>query len=207
VPLTFDDIRVVRGLPGFGWFPNAIFHERDAPQKKYAVDFWLESKDGKLKLVAERIHKDPQPDGKTWMTITRAPLPWWWLPTIERASAVAGIQAWQVMGAVHRHIVTASSDGAFAATDANGLPLSLELIDVVQPVARSKEDGGYFACALFRKIGSDAGFYSVDFTLDQKTGSVSAGGVKQIEIPLAKDGKTAPLPPCHFEGAAFAVVD
>jgi hypothetical protein len=103
--------------------------------------------------------------------------------------------------------VTASSDGAFATTDANGLPLSLELIDVVQPVARSKEHGGYFACALFRKIGSDAGFYSVDFTLDQKTGSVSAGGVKQIEIPLAKVGKTAPLPPCHFEGAAFAVVD
>lgn len=205
--LVFEDIRVVRGLQGFGWFPDAIFHDRAAPQKKYAVDFWLQPDAGKLKLMDVRIHKDPQPDGASWMMITRAPLAWWWLPTLERASAVAGVQAWQVMGAAHQHIVNSRTDGVFKLSDASGQTIELELVDVVQPVVRSKEDGGYFACAAFRKIGGEAGLYAVDFKFDQKTGSVSAGGIAQHENPLADNGKAAPLPRCRFAGAAFEVVD
>ena len=102
--LEFDSVRVVRGLAGFGWFPDVIFREKGAPQKKYAVDFWLKPDGDELKLVDARVHKDPQPDGQAWMMITRAPLLWWWLPTLERKSATSGIEAWQVMGATHAYI-------------------------------------------------------------------------------------------------------
>jgi hypothetical protein len=97
--LVYDGIRIVRGLPHFGWFPNVNFHDALEPKKKYALDFWLVPDGARLKLVTMRVHKAPQPEGTAWMSITRAPLPWWWLPTIERASAVAGMQAWQVMAA------------------------------------------------------------------------------------------------------------
>lgn len=207
VPLVLDQVRMVRGMEGYGWFPNVYFHEKDAPEKKYAVDFWLKPDGGELKLMEMRIHKDPQPDGASWMMITRAPLAWWWLPTLERASAVAGMQAWQVMGAVHQHIANVRTDGVFKLADESGQVVSLELVDVVQPVVRSKKDSGYFACAEFRKIGGNAGFHAVDLKLDQKTGSVRAGGLTQHEIPLAKDGNAAPLPNCRFEGAALEVVD
>ena len=39
--LVFDEIKIVRGMEGYGWFPNVIFHDKDEPKKKYAIDFWF----------------------------------------------------------------------------------------------------------------------------------------------------------------------
>ena len=39
--LVLDDVRLVRGLPVYGWFPNVVFHAKADPAKKYALDFWL----------------------------------------------------------------------------------------------------------------------------------------------------------------------
>ena len=39
--LVLDDVRLVRGLPVYGWFPNVEFHDKATPEKKYALDFWL----------------------------------------------------------------------------------------------------------------------------------------------------------------------
>ena len=133
--LVLDDVRVVRGLPVFGWFPNVVFHDQDVPAKKYALDFWLKPDGDRLKLMDIRIHKAPQPDGSSWMSITRAPLPWWWLPTIERVSAVVGLQAWQVMGAIHTHIADATKDEAVDLADASGKP-------TVAAARRSSAAGG-----------------------------------------------------------------
>jgi hypothetical protein len=205
--LVFDGVRVVRGLKDYGWFPDVIFRDSQMPLKKYAVDFWLKPDGDRLKLMDVHVHKEPRPDGNSWMMITRAPLAWWWLPTLERSSAVVGIEAWQVMGAIHEHIVGARKDGAFALPDADGKPLPLELVEIYQPVGRLNEDGRYFACVEFRKIGSRTAFYAVDFRLDPKTGSVEVGSVSPHENPLADDGKAASEPRCRFEGLAFEVVE
>src|SRR5262249_2663519 len=37
--LVFDQIKNVRGMQGYGWFPNVIFHDKDEPKKQYAIDF------------------------------------------------------------------------------------------------------------------------------------------------------------------------
>ena len=53
-------MRVVRGLQGFGWFPNVIFHDRAITAKKYVLDFWLKPHNDRLKLVASACTKRPR---------------------------------------------------------------------------------------------------------------------------------------------------
>jgi len=205
--LKRDDVRVVRGLPGYGWFPNVNFHDAADPRKKYALDFWLKPDGERLKFVATRIHKAPQPDGQAWMSITRAPLPWWWLPTIERASAVAGVPAWQVMGTIHARIVEGQQDAATVLHEPEGTDLRLQLVDIEQPVGRSKADGRYFACALFRKFGNDGSFYSIAYWLDAKTKLVTAGHIKVMNDGRGGKEKAAAEPQCDVGGIAYDVVD
>ncbi|MGC1712549.1 MAG: hypothetical protein WA717_13310 [Methyloceanibacter sp.] len=33
--LMFEQIKIVRGMEGYGWFANTIFHDRDEPKKQY----------------------------------------------------------------------------------------------------------------------------------------------------------------------------
>jgi hypothetical protein len=205
--LVFDNIRVVRGLQGFGWFPDVVFHDKDAPKKKYAVDFWLKPDGNELRLMDARVHKDAKPDGTSWMMITRSPLLWWWLPTLKRASAVTGVQAWQVMGAIHTHIVESQQGGAYPLAIADGKAVPAELVAIYQPVGRSKEDGRYFACAKLRNIGVAPAFYAVDFWLDQDAGSVTVGTAHPFENPRADGGEAASEPHCRFEDLAFDVVE
>jgi len=208
--LVFDGVRVVRGLPGYGWFPNVNFHDAKTPAKKYALDFWLlpDDDDGALKPIDVRIHKAPQRDGDGWMSITRRPMAWWWLPTIERASAVAGKPAWHVLGDIHMHIAKMRKGEAVVLPDETGAELSLQLIDVEQPVGRSKTDGRYFACALLRKPGSEpAEFYSAAYWLDDKMKRITAGKAARTEMANTGDRKAASEPRCDVEGAAFDIVD
>jgi hypothetical protein len=205
--LVFESIRVVRGLEGHGWFPDAIFHAKDTPQKKYAVDFWLKPDGDQLKLMDVRIHKDPRPDGKSWMTITRTPLLWWWLPTLERSSAVRGKQAWEVIGAIHEHVVGAQTDSGFPFVDASGKSIPLELVEFYQPVGRSRKDGRYFACADFRKIGSPSERYAITFWLEPEARTIEAGrGV--VHEDTRQGARAAPGgTPCRFDEASFDVVE
>jgi hypothetical protein len=205
--LVFDDVRVVRGLQGFGWFPNVSFHDKDVPAKKYALDFWLLPNGDQLKLRAIRVHKAPRADRAGWMSITRPPLPWWWLPTMQRASAVAGMPAWEVMGAIHSHIADGTKSDAVALKDTRGSELSLQLVDIEQPVGRSKADGRYFTCVLLRKFGNQPVFYSTAYWLDAKTKLVTAGSVKELDVARIGDGKAAAEPRCDVGEVAFDIVD
>ncbi|MFZ2018210.1 MAG: hypothetical protein WAU90_05990, partial [Methyloceanibacter sp.] len=36
--LVFEQVKVVRGMEGYGWFANVIFHDKDEPKKQYAID-------------------------------------------------------------------------------------------------------------------------------------------------------------------------
>lgn len=205
--LVLDNVRVVRGLPGFGWFPNVSFHDRAITAKKYVLDFWLRPHNDRLKLAAIRLHKAPKADGAGWMSITRPPLAWWWLPTMERASAVAGVPAWEIMGAIHAHIADSAHGDTLELADATGERVALQLVDIEQPVGRSKTDGRYFACAELRKIGNEPGFYSSAYWFDAKTKRVSAGIVKKLDAASTGRTKTAAEPRCDVGGTAFDVVD
>ena len=63
--LVFEDIRLVRSIHGYGFFPNVLFHDKDMPEKQYALDFWLKPKGEGLELMVMRIQKGPKKDGNT----------------------------------------------------------------------------------------------------------------------------------------------
>jgi hypothetical protein len=205
--LAIDEIRAVRGLPEFGWFPDIVFHDKANPKRKYTIDLWLKEDAGALKFMDARVHKDAKPDGDGFMMITRSPLLWWWLPTLKRQSAVGGIQAWQVMGRVHEHIIGLSQDGAYPLAIGDGKSVPAELVAIYQPVGRSKEDGRYFTCAELRNIGEPGAFYAVDFWVQSDARSVHAGSARPIENSRAGGGTARKESPCRFEGIAFDVVE
>lgn len=202
--LVMDDVRVVRGLTGYGWFANVAFHDQATPAKTYTIDFWMLGKGIDLKPIAARIHKAPRPDGSGWMSLTRSPQAWWWLPTIKRQSAQSGMAAWQVMGRVHQHIAGLQRDGQI---ELPGVAGPVALVDVEQPVGRSKADGRYFACALLRMFGTDPVFYSTTYWVDGKTSLVTEGSVQRIKAPASIREKAATEPHCDVEGVAFDIVD
>jgi hypothetical protein len=176
--LVFDEVRLVRGLQGHGWFPNVVFHEKDHPDKRYALDFWLVPEGDHLKLMDVRVQKEPKPYGQSWVMITRLPLAWWWLPTMQRSSRSDVALNWQVMSSVYAFVLNQQKDGVYWIRDEkSGKDLSLEFVEVLQPVMRLKSDGRYFVCATFRETSKGA-IYDVDFWVDQKSGSVSMGAVE-----------------------------
>src|SRR5262245_10069062 len=61
--LAFEDIRLVRSLHGYGFFPNVLFHAKDRPAKQYAIDFWLKPHGEGLELMTRRIQKCPKQEG------------------------------------------------------------------------------------------------------------------------------------------------
>ena len=66
--LVFEQIKIVRGMEGYGWFANVIFHDKDVAKKQYAIDFWLKPQGDKLTLMDIRVQKGPKQDGDSWTT-------------------------------------------------------------------------------------------------------------------------------------------
>ena len=104
LPLAFEDIRLVRSIHGYGFFPNVLFHAKDMPEKQYALDFWLKPKGEGLELVDMRLQKGPKKEGNTWTMVTRMPVAWWWIPASEHPGETEEKRAWEVMSAIHEHI-------------------------------------------------------------------------------------------------------
>ena len=65
----------------------------------------------------------------------------------------------------------------------SGTNLSLELVEVLQPVPRLQRDGRYCVCTAFRESGKGA-IYDVDFWVDEKSRSVSLGAVEPRKSPI-----------------------
>jgi len=78
--LVFEQVKGVRGMEGYGWFANTIFHDQSEPKKQYALDFWFKPEGDKLTLMDIRVQKGPKRDGDGWILVTRTPVAWWWLP-------------------------------------------------------------------------------------------------------------------------------
>jgi hypothetical protein len=207
--LVFEQIKGVRGMAGYGWFANAIFHDKDEPKKQYAIDFWFKPEGDKLTLMDIRVQKGPKREGDGWIMITRLPVAWWWLPVQEHPGDMEVTRAWHVMSAIHNYIATHKDENGNLPIkdDKTGETIPLEFIEMHQPVRHLKKDGEYFACTDFRKPGSKDEYYDIDFWLDEKSGKLKVADVKIHKVPVQEDGIWTQEPRYTFEGMDFEVTN
>ena len=203
--LNFEQIKVVRGMEGYGWFANVIFHDKDEPKKQYAIDFWFKPDGDDLKLMDIRVQKGPKQDGDSYYMVTRLPVAWWWLPIQEHPGDMEVTRAWQVMGAIHTYIATHKDDKGHLdiKDDKTGETLPLDFVEIHQPVRHLKKEGEYFVCTDFRKPGSTDEYYDIDFWVNQKTGKLEVDNVKVHKVPVQEDGIWTQVPRYTFEGMDF----
>ena len=207
--LVYEQIKIVRGMEGYGWFANVIFHDKDVPKKQYAIDFWYKPEGDKLTLMDIRVQKGPKQEGDGWIMVTRMPVAWWWLPVQEHPGDMEVTRAWQVMGAIHDYIAThkdANGDVPIK-DDKTGETIPLEFVEMHQPIRHLKKDGEYFACTDFRKPGSTDEYYDIDFWVNQKTGKLVVDNVKVHKVPVQEDGVWTQVPRYTFEGMDFDVTN
>ncbi len=207
--LIYEQIKIVRGMEGYGWFANTIFHDKDNAKKQYAIDFWFKPEGQELKLMDIRVQKGPKQDGDSYYMITRMPVAWWWLPVQEHPGDMEVTRAWQVMSAIHNYIAThkdANGDLPIK-DDKTGETLPLEFVEIHQPVRHLKKDGEYFVCTDFRKPGSQDEYYDIDFWVNQKTGKLEVDNVKVHKVPVQEDGVWTQVPRYTFDGLDFDVTN
>ena len=193
--LKFEGIKIVRGMEGYGWFANVIFHDVDEPKKQYAIDFWFRPEGDQLTLMDIRVQKGPKRDGDGYFMITRLPVAWWWLPVQEHPGSIEGARAWQVMAAIHDYIIVKD--------DKTGEDVKLQFVEMHRPVRHLKGEGKYFACTDFRKPGSKDEYYDLDFWVDEKSGELKVGNVKIHKVPVLEDGIWTQVDHYTFEGMDF----
>jgi len=207
--LIFEQIKTVRGMEGYGWFANTIFHDKDEAKKQYAIDFWFKPEGQDLKLMDIRVQKGPKQDGDSWYMVTRMPVAWWWLPVQEHPGDLEVTRAWHVMSAIHNYIAThKDKDGNLPIKDdKTGETLPLEFVEIHQPVRHLKKEGEYFACTDFRKPGSQDEYYDIDFWVNQKTGKLEVDNVKVHKVPVQEDGVWTQVPRYTFDGMDIEVTN
>ncbi len=207
--LVFEQVKIVRGMEGYGWFANVIFHDKDEAKKQYAIDFWFKPDGDKLTLMDIRVQKGPQQEGDGWIMITRMPVAWWWLPVQEHPGDMEVTRAWQVMGAIHKYIAThKDANGALDIKDDKaGESIPLDFVEIHQPVRHLKKEGEYFVCTDFRKPGSKDDYYDIDFWVNQKGGQLNVDDVKIHKVPVQEDGIWTQVPRYTFEGMDFDVTN
>ncbi len=203
--LKFEGIKIVRGMEGYGWFANVIFHDVDEPKKQYAIDFWFRPEGDQLTLMDIRVQKGPKRDGDGYFMITRLPVAWWWLPVQEHPGSIEGARAWQVMAAIHDYIIeNKDADGNITVKDdKTGEDVKLQFVEMHRPVRHLKGEGKYFACTDFRKPGSKDEYYDLDFWVDEKSGELKVGNVKIHKVPVLEDGIWTQVDRYTFEGMDF----
>jgi YHS domain-containing protein len=207
--LVFEQIKIVRGMEGYGWFANTIFHDKDEAKKQYAIDFWFKPEGDKLTLMDIRVQKGPKRDGDSWIMVTRLPVAWWWLPVQEHPGDMEVTRAWQVMSAIHNYIATNKDQNGDLPIkdDKTGETLPLQFVEMHQPVRHLKKEDEYFACTDFRKPGSKDEYYDIDFWVNEKTGKLVVDSVKVHKVPVEEDGIWTQVPRYTFEGMDFEVTN
>lgn len=208
IPLVYDKIDFTRTIHGYGFFPDVIFHAKDDPAKKYLVDFWVRPQGGKLAVLDVRIYKAPKKEGASWITMTRQPKPWWWIPASEHPGESEVKRSWEVMSAIESHVITGRGpDGSITLKDdKTGEDITLEFVGLHQPVRRLKENGKFFACSDFRKKGTTDQFYDVDFWIDEKDGKLKVTEARIHKVPVLEDGSYTQVPRYNFDPNTFDVV-
>ncbi len=207
--LKFVAIDFMRTLHGYGFFPNVIFADKDDPQKKYQIDFWVKPRGGKLETVDVRVYKAPRKEGDKWVQITRQPKPWWWIPASEHPGESEVKRGWEIMSALHEHVaqVKAANGGVYKIKDdKTGELIDMDFVGIHQPVRKLKQDGRFFSCTDFRRAGSKDEYYDIDFWLDEASGKITVGGVRVHKVPMLEDGNFIQMPRYSFDAKTFDVV-
>jgi hypothetical protein len=207
--LVMEQIKGVRGMEGYGWFANVIFHDKDEPKKQYAIDFWFKPEGDQLTLMDIRVQKGPKQDGDSYYMVTRMPVAWWWLPISEHPGDPEVVRGWHIMSAIHSYIAThKDKDGHLdIKDDKTGETLPLDFVEIHQPVRHLKKDGQYFVCTDFRKPGSKDEYYDIDFWVNQKTGKLEVDNVKVHKVPVQEDGVWTQETRYKFEDSEFDVTN
>jgi hypothetical protein len=207
--LQFEQIKIVRGMEGYGWFANVIFHDKDEAKKQYAIDFWFKPEGDQLTLMDIRVQKGPKQDGDSYYMVTRMPVAWWRLPVQEHPGDMEVTRGWQVMSAIHNYIAThKNAAGAIEIKDdKTGETVPLDFVEIHQPVRHLKKEGEYFVCTDFRKPGSKDEYYDIDFWVNQKSGKLQVDNVKIHKVPVQEDGIWTQQPRYTFEGMDFDVTN
>ncbi|HUU24514.1 MAG TPA: hypothetical protein VMW68_02960 [Methyloceanibacter sp.] len=209
--LVYEKMRVIRGMKGYGWFANAIFHDKDEPKKQYALDFWFKPQidSDELALIDIRVQKGPRREGDGYVMITRLPVAWWWLPVQEHPGDMEVVRAWHVMSAIHNYITEhKNKNGALELKDdKTGETIPLEFVEMHQPIRYLKKDGEYFACTDFRRAGSKDQYYDIDFWVDEKSGRLKVSNVKIHKVPVQEDGIWTQVDRYTFEGMDFEITN
>jgi YHS domain-containing protein len=203
--LVFEEIKIVRGMHGYGWFANVIFHDKEEPKKQYALDFWFKPEGEQLTLMDIRVQKGPRREGDGYFMITRLPVAWWWLPVQEHPGSIEGARAWQVMAAIHDYILENKDEegNITVKDDKTGEDVTLQFVEMHRPVRHLKDSGEYFACTDFRKPGSKDEYYDLDFWVDEETGDLKVKNVKIHKVPVQEDGIWTQVDRYTFEGMDF----
>jgi hypothetical protein len=208
--LAYDQMDFMRTLAGYGFFPEAIFHAKEDPEKKYLVDFWVKprmDKPAELTVVETRIYKGPKREGAKWTLASRLPTPWWWLPASEHPGSSEQTRAWEVMSAVDGYIEAqrgATNRTIKVKDDKTGEELTLDLVGIHQPVRRLQDNGRYFACTDFRKKGGGPDeVYDLDFWVNEKDNKMSVDEVRVHKVPQKVDGHWTQVPRYNFDKMKF----
>jgi YHS domain-containing protein len=207
--LAFDGVDFVRTIDGYGFFPIVNFHETQNAQKKYQIDFWVLPENGQLQLQETRIHKAPLLEDGKWMSVTRSPVAWWWIPASEHPGHMAEKRGWEVMSAVEQNAVKESlaHNGVFELKDdKTGKVLDLEFVDTHQPVRQLDAGGHYFACTDFRVAGTKDQIYDIDFWVNDKNGTMTVDQVKVHKVPELKSGQWVQVPRYEWKDLGSAHV-
>ena len=170
VALEFVKVRLVRRVPGHGYFADVDFRVKGEPEKSYDVDFWVKPKGDKLVVMDARIHKYPFKIEDDWVRKTGEPLPWWWMLAQEHPGEIEEFKAWEVKAAIHAHVARKVKEGGGVIKikdDKTGEELKLEFVRIHNPVRKVKGEG-YFACSDFRVQGEPEKIYDIDFWLKQE---------------------------------------
>ena len=64
--LIFEQIKIVRGMEGYGWFAEHHLPRQGQAKKQYAIDFWFKPEGKDLKLMDIRVQKGPKQEGDSW---------------------------------------------------------------------------------------------------------------------------------------------
>ena len=190
--LVFDGVDFTRTIDGYGFFPDVKFHEKDNAERKYLIDFWVAPAKGQLTIQEIRIYQAPQQQEGKWATVTRQPIPWWWIPASEHPGHMAQKRSWEVMSAVEQNALQASlkDGGVFKLKDdKTGKTLDLQFINTHQPIRQLDDDGHFFACTDFRAAGTKDQIYDVDFWISEKDGKMTVDQVKVHKVPEQKNGQ------------------
>lgn len=189
--LEFVRIRVVRGVPGHGYFADVDFRVQGEPEKFYDVDFWVKPQGEKLGIMDIRIHKYPKKTADGWVLTTVSPLPWWWALAADHPAETAEPKAWEIKAAIHTHIAEQLKEGGGVyrlKDEKTGEALALEFVTIHDPVRKIKGQG-YFACTDFRVQGQPERVFDVDFWLGDQGDKLAVTKVRIHKEPLKEDGK------------------